>query len=327
LKNDDIVSLNKFDLGQTDMLLHEITLTTEKPVVKQFKIPDAHKREVEKHVAEWLKLGIIQPTHRKFNSPIYAEEKKHGGIRLVQDFRALNANTHTDKYSMKDIGECIGDIGECIGDIRECIRDIREYIGDIRECIGDIRECIGDIRRSRSTIFVMIDLTAQFWQLLLHPELDHNRFHCARKRTIPVDHHANGNAQSTHPLPRFMETTVYGLPNMIIYIDDLLLHSCNHLEHMEQTGCAPPLQHGIKINLPNSHFGSKQVAYLVVQLTEASILPEPRPQFRPHVQHPDHPDQEGHPMERRPPSASTLESLHRATSWTIPRNTGPTTSS
>jgi len=288
------------------MLLHEITLTTEKPVVKQFKIPDAHKREVEKHVAEWLKLGIIQPTHRKFNSPIYAEEKKHGGIRLVQDFRALNANTHTDKYSMKDIRECIG---------------------DIRECIGDIRECIGDIRRSRSNIFAMIDLTAQFWQLLLHPELDHNRFHCARKRTIPVDHHANGNAQSTHPLPRFMETTVYGLPNMIIYIDDLLLHSCNHLEHMEQTGCAPPLQHGIKINLPNSHFGSKQVAYLVVQLTEASILPEPRPQFCPHVQHPDHPDQEGHPMERRPPSASTLESLHRATSWTIPRNTGPTTSS
>jgi hypothetical protein len=62
LKNHEAVSENKFDLGRTDTLMHEIALKTDEPIyVKQFKIPDAHRQEVEKHVLEWLKLGVIQP--------------------------------------------------------------------------------------------------------------------------------------------------------------------------------------------------------------------------------------------------------------------------
>ncbi len=29
----------------------------------------------------------------------------------MQDFRLLNKHSHIDKYSMKEISECIGDIG------------------------------------------------------------------------------------------------------------------------------------------------------------------------------------------------------------------------
>ena len=62
LKNHEAISQDKFDLGRTDTLMHEIALKTSEPVyVKQFKIPDAHRQEVEKHVLEWLKLGVIQP--------------------------------------------------------------------------------------------------------------------------------------------------------------------------------------------------------------------------------------------------------------------------
>jgi hypothetical protein len=43
LKNHEAVSQNKFDLGRTDTLMHEIVLKTPEPIyVKQFKIPDAH---------------------------------------------------------------------------------------------------------------------------------------------------------------------------------------------------------------------------------------------------------------------------------------------
>ena len=56
--------------------------------VKQFKIPDAHMEEVEKHVIEWLKLGVIEPAWSKYNSPIFSLAKGNGGIRLIQDFRA-----------------------------------------------------------------------------------------------------------------------------------------------------------------------------------------------------------------------------------------------
>jgi len=129
LKNHECISQHRFDLGRTDTLLHEITLKTDEPVyVKQFRIPDAHREEVERHVNEWLKMGVVQSTRSKYNSPIFAVAKKNGGIRLVQDFRALNAQTHVDKYSMKDVSECIGDIG-----------------------------------RSGSHIFSTIDLTGGFW--------------------------------------------------------------------------------------------------------------------------------------------------------------------
>ncbi len=48
LKNHKAVSQNKFDLGRTDRLMHEIALNTNELIyVKQFKIPEVHRQEVE----------------------------------------------------------------------------------------------------------------------------------------------------------------------------------------------------------------------------------------------------------------------------------------
>ncbi len=106
------ISQDKFDFGRTDTLMHKITLKTQEPIyVKQFKISDAHCKEVERHVLEWLNLGVIQTARSRYNSPIFAVMKKDGKVRLVQDFRALNQQSYTDKYSMKDVSECIGEIG------------------------------------------------------------------------------------------------------------------------------------------------------------------------------------------------------------------------
>ncbi len=59
--------------------------------------------------------------------------KKQGqGLCIVQDFRELNNHSHIDKYSLKQITECIGDIG-----------------------------------RANSTIFSTLDLTYGFWQMQL----------------------------------------------------------------------------------------------------------------------------------------------------------------
>ena len=67
LKNHESISRHKFDLGGTETLLHKILLKSEEPVhVKQFCIPDAHHKEVEKHVNEWLKMGVVQPCRSKF---------------------------------------------------------------------------------------------------------------------------------------------------------------------------------------------------------------------------------------------------------------------
>jgi hypothetical protein len=241
-KHHEVISRHKFDLGRTETLMHEISLKNNEPVyVKQFKIPDVHRQEVEKHVAEWLKLGVIQPTRSKYNSPLFLVAKKDGGLRIVQDFRALNNQTLVDKYSMLDVTECIAEIG-----------------------------------KSGSGIFTTIDLTAGFWQMILHPK---SRPYTAF--TVP----GQGQFQwVTSPMgilgcpasfQRLMETIVKGIPNVLVYIDDLLLHSHTHAEHIRLLDqlLGRLRLHGMKINLEKCVFASPQVAYLGFLLTPEGVKP------------------------------------------------------
>ena len=242
IKNHEAISQHKFDLGRASTLMHDIDLRSNEPVyVKQFKIPEAHRQEVERHVTEWLKLGVVQPARSKFNSPIFAVAKKNGGVRLVQDFRALNAQTLEDKYSMKDVTECINEIG-----------------------------------RSGSNIFTTIDLTAGFWQMLLNPKSrPYTAFTVPGQGQFQWVASPMGLSGMPSSFQRLIETVVHGIPQVLAYIDDLLIHSNNHKKHLEILDqlLQRLVQHKIKINLEKCNFGSTRVAYLGFHLTEQGILP------------------------------------------------------
>jgi hypothetical protein len=113
-KHQEDISLDKYDLGLTKNYQHKIHLKSEDPVYrKQFKIPEAHHHFIEQTLEEWLKLGVVQRSDSLYNSPIFCVPKKQGqGLQIVQDFRELNQNYHIDKYSMKEITECIGNMDE-----------------------------------------------------------------------------------------------------------------------------------------------------------------------------------------------------------------------
>ena len=242
LENHDVFSESKYDLGRATTMMHDIELKTADPIyVKQFKIPEAHMKEVETHVKEWLKLGVIQPSRSKYNSPLFIVAKKDGGVRIVQDFRALNAQSQMDKYSMKDISECIGEIG-----------------------------------RSGSTIFSTLDLTSGFWQMVLHPK-------CRPYTAFTVP--GMGQYQwVTSPMgllgcpasfQRLVEAVMQGIRNVIVYIDDLLIHSQNHQEHLQtlRETFARLRAHGLKANIKKCVFGSTSVSYLGFRLTPEGIKP------------------------------------------------------
>jgi len=99
LQNHDVFSKSKDDLGKANNFKHKIFTKTDEPIFqKQYPILDTHREYLEKQVQEWLKLGIVQPSTSRYNSPMFLVPKKDGGIRVVQDFRALNANSHDDRY-------------------------------------------------------------------------------------------------------------------------------------------------------------------------------------------------------------------------------------
>jgi hypothetical protein len=242
--NHDVFSFGKYDLGRATTLMHDIELKCSDPIyVKQFKIPDAHLQEIEKNVVEWLKLGVVQPTRSKFNSPLFLVGKKDGGLRVVQDFRALNAQSVIDKYSMKDINECIGEIG-----------------------------------KAGSTIFSTLDLTSGFWQMLLKPKCrPYTAFTVPGMGQFEWVTSPMGLLGCPASFQRLVEAVVKGIPNIIVYIDDLLLHSHSHAEHRQQLEevFRRLRAHGLKANLKKCVFGSLEVNYLGFRLTPEGILPGP----------------------------------------------------
>jgi hypothetical protein len=57
---------------------------------------------------------------------------------------------------------------------------------------------------------------------------------------------------------------VHSLPNVIVYINVMLLHSSTHPKHLEQLDALlrQLMKHKIKVNLPKCELGSKEVTYL-----------------------------------------------------------------
>jgi hypothetical protein len=188
--------MDKYDLGLAKNYKHKIHLKNEDPVYrKQFKIPEAHHQCIEQTLEEWLKLGVVRRSDSLYNSPIFCVVKKQGqGLRIVQDFWELNQNSHINKYFMKEITECIGDIG-----------------------------------LANSRIFSTLDLTSRFWQMKLEQKLQPlTAFTILGKGQYHWITSPMGLLGCPASFQRLMEGVLQNLQNMIVYIDDLLIHSDTH---------------------------------------------------------------------------------------------------
>jgi len=243
VKHQAAISLNKYDLGLAKNFTHRIHLKNNQPIFrKQFNLPEAHTQFIEQSLDEWLKLGVVGQSNSSYNSPIFCVPKKQGqGLRIVQDFRLLNQHSHIDKYSMKEISECIGDIGW-----------------------------------ANSSIFTTLDLTSGLWQMKLDPESqpltaftipNRGQFHWI---TSPM-----GLLGCPASFQRLMEQVLRGLQHILIYIDDVLIHTNTHEKHLEalEQVLMRLHQHHLKINLDKCLFGDQKVSYLGFTLTPEGIKP------------------------------------------------------
>ncbi len=224
------ISMDKYNSGLAKDFTHWIHLKDDQPIFwKQFNLLEAHNQFIEKTLDEWLKLGVVRRSNSTYNSPIFCVPKKQGqGLRIVQDFWQLNQHSHIDKYSMKEINECIGNIS-----------------------------------RANSSIFLTLDLTSGFWQMKLEPDSqpltaftipNRGQFH---RITSPM-----GLLGCPASFQRLMEQVLRGLQNIVIYIDDVLIHTDTHDRHLEalEQVLMRFHQHHLKINLDKCLFGDQQVS-------------------------------------------------------------------
>ena len=238
----DVFSLNKYDLGQTSAIMHKVRLKGEQPVhVKQFRLPWASKQAVDDYVTELTRSGVITHSRSPYNSPIFCVPKKSGELRVVQDMRALNAACYEDKYSIREISECIDEIG-----------------------------------RNSSRVFSTLDLTSGFWQLSLDPgSRECTAFTVPGRGRFEWTRCPMGLHGSPASFSRLMDIVMRDAKGIITYLDDVLVHAPDHQGHLIalETAFKRLRQYHLKLNAHKCDFAAPRIPYLGFTLTKDGVKP------------------------------------------------------
>jgi hypothetical protein len=116
LKYEDVFN-DQRTLKPSLLVKHKIRTTDNDPVfTRNYKYPQIYKSRVEQEIESMLEKGIIRPSKSPYNSPIWVVEKKPDSagerkIRLVVDYRKLNAKTIEDKFPLPNIDDLIFQLG------------------------------------------------------------------------------------------------------------------------------------------------------------------------------------------------------------------------
>ena len=74
---------------------------------KVYLLSPLEQEELDAFLEENLHTGQIRPSKSPITAPVFFIKKKDGSLRLVQDYRALNAVTVKNKYSLPLISELV----------------------------------------------------------------------------------------------------------------------------------------------------------------------------------------------------------------------------
>ena len=247
IQNYDVLSKNKFDLGNAKAWMHHIDIIQEDKVshIKQFKIPH-HDQELLADMAKNLtEAGVLYRGFSPHNCPIFLVAKKDSGSRYVQDFRSCNLNSHQDRFSIRDCQESILAIGKMTRDgKRKCVFTSFDFTGAFHQLPLDKES-------QQHTAFTLPFLGAQFlWS------------------KTPM-----GLRGASASFSKLISLIFRDLPDIVTYVDDIMCSSYSHADNLDimQKVFKECRFHGLKINLKKSKIGQSSISWLGSNISSSGI--------------------------------------------------------
>ena len=205
---------------------------------RAYQVPFAVKDAVERELDRLEEAGVMEKVdHSDWATPIITVPKKDGRVRICGDYRAtVNQSLDIDQYPLPRLEELFSKLA------------------------GGKR-------------FTKLDLSHAYNQLLLEDESRKYLTVNTHKGLYQYNRLPFGVACAPVKFQKVMETIMQGLPNVLCYIDDILVTGRTEREHLEtlEEVLRRLKEHGVRMNRAKCQFLAKSVEYLGYRIDEKGL--------------------------------------------------------
>ena len=199
-KYQNIILLNGELPGRAQVEMFRVYPKNKNPVASNFyRTPYSLRPTMRKILDDNCKKGILKRTSSPYNSPTILVKKKDGSWRLVVDYRRINSQIESDSYPLPLI-----------------------------------KDLVNQLKHSR--VFTSLDLISGYHQVPVHPDSKKlltigNELGQYQPEGMPM-----GPKTAPQHFQRLMNKLFRDVPlsKVIIYLDDLLVHSRSEESHLVQ---------------------------------------------------------------------------------------------
>jgi transposase InsO family protein len=215
--------------------------TTGPPITcRARRLPPGKLAVAKKVFKELLQRGEIRPSKSPWASPLYMKPKSDGSWRVCGDYRAINARTKPDRSPVPNI------------------LDFNAELADKK-------------------VFSKIDVNKAFYHIPVSTEHIEKTavitpFGLYEFLKMPFGMH-----NSAQTWQRFIDSLFRDIPNVYVYIDDILIASPNAIQHEQDIKKVLNVlyQAGLTINMAKCEFYKEEVSFLGYTVNSQGIKPHP----------------------------------------------------